>query len=155
MGIMAITALILRVMLRWIYPFDLRPQTCRIRQVRVTPDTLRPASVYGQRFRIFGMLKGRTVTVLALDNTMLGCHVLLVLLIMALIAVFFGLIFYGEGLPLIQVARSVEAVHESTLTDNEIVGNYEGSRNQGKYQNTDEYVHWSPHMTFHFFSIFP
>lgn len=92
-------------------------------------ETLFSAFVNSEFLRFFRMVYCRAVTVLALDYCM-GCFAYgIILVIMAILAVFRPLVFYFEILPELFIILVVQSVHVSTLLNTEIGRNIEISYN--------------------------
>ena len=106
--------------------FDFRPFACGIRQIGMTPEAERAAPVQGQLRRVFGMAPCRVMAVFALDEFMTGGMNLLLLLRMAILAVFLALVFRLKSFPLPFVGLSIPAIHVPAFLDAEIPGYDEG-----------------------------
>lgn len=132
----------IRSLARWIW------------QARVTSDTQGSAPVDYQLLRFFRMIQRRAVTVFTLNDLVLGTYVLLIIIFMAVAAVFLGLILDLEGLPVILIAPAVETVHKTPFTDDKVPGNNKMSCDQCKYDHPDQDEHRSPRVTFQFCSLF-
>jgi hypothetical protein len=97
------------------------------------------------------MVDGGPVTVLALDDPVRGLVDTVVLVAVAILAVFLSLIFYLELFPVFLVALPVPAVHIAAFAYAEILRYVKVARHNGQNDNTDKYEQRTQHMIFHTF----
>jgi hypothetical protein len=114
------------VMLIRVNAFDFRPFTCGIGKIGMAPETEVAGPVYQELRRLCRMLKGRSMAVFAFYDFMGGRKDLSLLLGMTVRAIFFPLVFYLNGLPLLYISRPVPAIHVPSFMDAEISGHHEG-----------------------------
>lgn len=123
-----------RIVLIGVDAFDFRPFACGIGKIGVTAETLFAPAVYGEFRRYCRMLQGCPVTVFTLNNFVGRGTDLLLLLGVALPAVFPSLIFCFKCLPLFYISLSVPAVQIPSLMDAEVLGYKEGSGNENNHR---------------------
>jgi hypothetical protein len=127
MRIVAARTLSVRVVLVWLNALDFGPFTGGIRKIGMTPEAEFAAPVQGQLRRVFGMGPCRVMAVFALDEFMTGGTNLLLLLRMAVLAVFLALKFRLKSFPLSFVGLPIPSIHVPAFMDAEILGDDKGS----------------------------
>ena len=126
MRIMAARTFFARVVLFRVNAFDFRPFACGIEKMSMAPEAEFAGPVY-KEFRWFcRMLKSRSMAVFAFYDFMGGRKDLSLLLGMTVRTIFCPLVFYLNGLPLLNISRPVPAIHVPSLMDAEIFGHEEG-----------------------------
>jgi hypothetical protein len=115
-----------RVVLIRVKAFDFGPFTCGIAKIGMAPETEFAGPVYKEFGRFCRMLKSRSMAVFAFYDFMGGRKDLALLLGMTVLTIFFPLIFYFDGLPLLYIPRPVPAIHVPSFMDAEIFGHDEG-----------------------------
>jgi len=115
---------------------DLGTAAGGIGQREMASETECPALVDDELGRIRGMIDGGTMAVFTLNDPVRGFIDTVVLVGMAILAVFLPLKFHLDGLPFVRIPRSIPSVHVSRFVDPEIPGNDEspGRKNNPCYR---------------------
>ena len=108
-------ALFIDIVFLLVYDPHLRPSVSRIGQIAVTSYAEVSTAVYWELFRIFRVMKVRAVTIFTLNHSMIGGQVLFDIFIVAFFtpASLFSLVFYREGLPVIDIAQPIKIVSKA------------------------------------------
>lgn len=95
------------------------------------------------------MPEGRTMTVLAGDYGMGGCHDAFVFVGMAILAVVGPLVFDCHIFPVVDIGGPVPPVHISPFVDTKTFGNIEESGGKDEGDKTEYYPERPEDVTFH------
>jgi hypothetical protein len=115
----------------------------------MAPKTECPALVNNEFWRVRGMIDGGTMAVFTWDDSVRGFIDTVVIVGMAILAVFFPHIFYFELLPVFLVVLPMPAIHITTGTDTEVFRDIHYPGQQDQDNDADDHEQRPQNMILH------
>jgi hypothetical protein len=128
---------------------DLGTAAGGIGQREMAPETECPALVDDELGRIRGMIDGGTMAVFTLNDPVRGLIDTVVLVGMAILAVFLSLILHLELLPVLFVVLPMPAIHIATGTDTEVFRDIHHPGQQDQDNDADDHEQRPQNMILH------